>query len=185
MAKQSTLHDAFIDELRDTYDAEKQVLKALPKLVKAARSSALRTAFESHLRETEGQIERLDAAFASLGEKPRGKHCDGMAGILKEGESVMAESFDEAATDGTLIAAAQRVEHYEMAAYGTLVAWAQAMGHTKAAKLLQLTLNEEKAADLKLSSIAETVNTEAAKVAHPEAAIETPVRGKARAAGRG
>ena len=184
MAKQSTLHDAFIDELRDTYDAEKQILKALPKLVKAARSTALRTAFESHLRETEGQVDRLEQAFASLGEKPKGKHCAGMAGILEEGSSMLEESFDEAATDATLIASAQRVEHYEMAAYGTLVAWAQAMGHTKAAKLLQLTLNEEKSADLKLSSIAEAVNTQAAKVAHPDAAIETPVRGKARAAGR-
>ena len=185
MAKESTLHDAFIDELRDTYDAEKQILKALPKLVKAARSTALRTAFESHLRETQGHVERLDSVFASLGEKPRAKHCDGMAGILKEGSHVLEETFDEAATDAALISAAQRVEHYEMAAYGTLVAWAQAMGHTQVIKLLQLSLNEEKAADLKLSTIAENVNPEAAKVAHPEAALEATPRGKARAAGRG
>jgi ferritin-like metal-binding protein YciE len=185
MAKQSTLHDAFIDELCDTYDAEKQILKALPKLLKAARSAALRTAFEQHLRETEGHVDRLEAVFAALGEKPRAKHCDGMAGILKEGSKVLEESFDEAATDATLISAAQRVEHYEMAAYGTLVAWAQAMGHPQVIKLLQLTLNEEKGADLKLSTIAENVNSEAAKVAHPDAALETTARGKARAAGRG
>jgi ferritin-like metal-binding protein YciE len=185
MAKQSTLHDAFIDELRDAYDAEKQIIKALPKLVKAARSSALRTAFESHLVETRGHVERLEAAFESLDEKPRGKHCDGMEGILEEGKSVLEESFDEAATDATLIASAQRVEHYEMAAYGTLVAWAKAMGHSKAAGLLQQTLDEEKAADKKLSSIGEGgINTQAAKVAHPDAAIETTARGKTRAAGR-
>jgi ferritin-like metal-binding protein YciE len=184
MAKASTLHDAFIDELRDTYDAEKQILKALPKLVKAARSTALRTAFERHLRETQGHVERLESVFASLGEKPKGKHCAGMAGILTEGSHTLEETFDDAATDATLIAAAQRVEHYEMAAYGTLVAWAQAMGHTGALKPLQLTLNEEKAADLTLSTIAENVNADASKVAHPAAAHETTVRGKARAAGR-
>ena len=96
MAKASTLHDAFIDELRDVYDFEKQILKALPKLVKAARSTALRTAFENHLRETHGQVERLETVFESLGEKPKGKHCDGMAGILKEGSHTLEETYDDA-----------------------------------------------------------------------------------------
>ena len=129
MAEAGTLHDAFIDELRDAYDAEKQLTKALPKLAKAASSPELRDAFESHLEETRGQIERLEQVFASLDEKVRGKHCDGIAGIIEEGKSVMEEDFDEATMDACLIAAGQRAEHYEMAAYGTLVAWARAMGH--------------------------------------------------------
>ncbi len=169
MAEAGTLHDAFIDELRDTYDAEKQLTKALPKLAKAASNPKLRQAFENHLSETQTQIERLERVFASLDEKVRGKHCDGIAGIIEEGKSVMEEDFDETAMDACLIAAGQRAEHYEMAAYGTLVAWALAMGHTQAAKLLQQTLNEEKAADKKLSGLAEAgINRRAAEVAHPD-----------------
>jgi ferritin-like metal-binding protein YciE len=129
MADAGTLHDAFIDELRDTYDA--QLTKALPKMAKAASSPELRAAFESHLEETRGQITRLEEVFASLDEKVRGKHCDGIAGIIEEGKSIMEEDFDEATMDASLIAAGQRAEHYEMAAYGTLVAWARAMGHTE------------------------------------------------------
>lgn len=167
MAQAGTLHDAFIDELRDTYDAEKQLTKALPKLAKAASDPKLRQAFESHLKETQGQIERLGQVFESLDEKVRGKHCDGIAGIIEEGKSVMEEDFDETTMDACLIAAGQRAEHYEMAAYGTLVAWAQAIGHTKAAKLLQQTLDEEKAADRKLSALAEGgINQGAADAAH-------------------
>lgn len=155
MAETGTLHDAFIDELRDTYDAEKQLTKALPKLAKAATNGKLRTAFETHLQETQSQITRLEQVFESLDEKVRGKHCDGIAGIIEEGASIMEEDFDETTMDACLIAAGQRAEHYEMAAYGTLVAWAQAMGHGEAAKLLQQTLDEEKAADKKLSGLAE------------------------------
>jgi ferritin-like metal-binding protein YciE len=169
MAEAGTLHDAFIDELRDAYDAEKQLTKALPKMVKAATSTKLRSAFESHLEETRGHVSRLEQVFESLGEKARGKHCDGMAGIIEEGKSVMSEDFDETAMDACLIAGAQRVEHYEMAAYGTLVAWANAMGHSEAAELLEQTLDEEKSADAKLTSIAEGgVNQQAADIAHPE-----------------
>jgi ferritin-like metal-binding protein YciE len=167
MADAGTLHDAFLDELRDAYDAEKQLLKALPKLAKAATSSDLKGAFESHLEETRGHVDRLEQVFESLEEKVRGKHCDGIAGIIEEGKSVMDEDFDEATMDACLIAAGQRAEHYEMAAYGTLVAWARGMGHTEAASLLQETLDEEKAADEKLTSIAEGgVNQEAAEKAH-------------------
>src|SRR5437762_4203255 len=155
MAQGSTLHDAFIDELRDTYDAEKQLTKALPKLAKASSNPKLRQAFESHLEETRGHIDRLEQVFEGLGEKARGKHCDGIAGIIEEGQSVMEEDFDETTMDACLIAAGQRAEHYEMAAYGTLVAWAKAMGHSEAASLLQQTLDEEKAADAKLSALAE------------------------------
>jgi ferritin-like metal-binding protein YciE len=169
MAESGTLHDAFLDELRDSYDAEKQLTKALPKMAKAASTPALRAAFETHLKETEGHIERLEEVFATLDEKVKGKHCDGIAGIIEEGKSAMEEDFDETTMDACLIAAGQRAEHYEMAAYGTLVAWARAMGHTEAAGLLQQTLNEEKAADKKLSGLAEGgINQRAADEAHPE-----------------
>src|SRR6186997_2347512 len=168
MAEAGTLHDAFLDELRDAYDAEKQLIKALTKMAKAASSPVLREAFETHLDETRGQVERLEKAFASLDEKVRGKHCDGIAGIIEEGKSIMEEDFDDATMDACLIAGGQRAEHYEMAAYGTLVAWARAMGHAKAATLLQETLDEEKAADEKLTSLAEGgINDTAAEAAHP------------------
>jgi ferritin-like metal-binding protein YciE len=166
MAEAGTLHDAFIDELRDSYDGEKQLTKALAKLAKAATSPQLRDAFEAHLGETRGQIERLEQVFDLLEEKARGKYCEGIAGIVEEGKSIMEEDFDETTMDACLIAAGQRAEHYEMAAYGTLVAWANAMGHTEAGKLLQQTLDEEKAADKKLSGLAEGgINQDAAGAA--------------------
>ena len=172
-----TLHDAFINELRDTYDAEKQLIKALPKMAKAAASDDLRTAFEDHLDETLGQVDRLERVFKGLDERVRGKHCDGIEGIIEEGKSIMEEDFDAATMDACLIAAAQRAEHYEMAAYGTLVAWARAMGHTEAAGLLQENLDEEKAADEKLSALAESgINGEAAEGAHPETKSSKPVK---------
>src|SRR6187551_710751 len=169
MANAGTIHDAFVEELRDTYDAEKQLIKALPKLAKAATSDELRSAFETHLEETRGHVERLEQVFESLDEKVRGKHCEGIAGIIEEGKSIMEEDFDETTMDACLIAAGQRAEHYEMAAYGTLIAWSEAMGHTEATRLLQQNLNEEKAADKKLSSLAEGgINQSAAEGAHPE-----------------
>jgi ferritin-like metal-binding protein YciE len=176
MPEAKTLHDAFIDELRDSYDAERQLTKALPKLAKTANSPRLRAAFEAHLAETEGQVARFTQIFASLGENLRGKHCDGIAGIIEEGKSIMEGSFDDATMDACLIAAGQRAEHYEMAAYGTLVAWAKAMGHTEVADLLQATLDEEKAADEKLSALAEGgINRSAAEAAHPEEDEGEPV----------
>jgi ferritin-like metal-binding protein YciE len=171
MAGSSTLHDAFVNELHDCYDAEKQLTKALPKMAKAATSPELRDAFESHLEETRGHVERLEQVFQSLDEKVRGKHCDGIAGIIEEGKNAMGEDFDEITMDACLIGSGQRAEHYEMAAYGTLVAWARAMGHSEAADLLQETLDEEKAADEKLTSLAEGgINQQAANTAHPELA---------------
>jgi len=155
MADKKALHAAFIDELRDAYDAEKQLLKALPKMARSASSDELRGAFESHLEETRGQVDRLEQVFASLDEKVRGKHCDGMAGIIEEGKSVLEEDFDAATMDACLIAAGQRAEHYEMAAYGTLVAWASALGLTDVAGLLDEILQQEKAADAALSALAE------------------------------
>jgi len=168
MAETGTLHNAFLDELRDAYDAEKQLTKALPKMAKAATSPVLRDAFQTHLEETRGHVERLEQVMEGLGEKVRGKHCDGIEGIIEEGKSVMEEEFDDTTMDACLIAAGQRAEHYEIAAYGTLVAWARAMGHTEAVDLLQETLGEEKAADEKLTALAEAgINQEAADTAHP------------------
>jgi ferritin-like metal-binding protein YciE len=172
---EGTLHDAFIDELRDTYHAENQLIKALPKLAKAATNPRLAAAFTAHLEETRGQIARLERVFESLGEKVKGKPCDGMAGIIEEGKSIMEEDFDDETMDACLIAAGQRAEHYEMAAYGTLVAWAKAMGHTTAARLLQQNLNEEGAADKKLSGLAEGgINQRAADMAHGDEADAAP-----------
>jgi ferritin-like metal-binding protein YciE len=170
-----TLHDAFIEELRDIYDAEKQLIKALPKLARAARSAQLRTAFESHLNQTRGQVARLEKAFASINERPRGTHCDGMAGIIKEGNALVADNLDPDALDAALIAAGQRSEHYEMAVYGTLVSWARSMGHTEAARLLEMNLDEEGAADQKLSRLAENgINQQAAIHAHDGYAAKAP-----------
>jgi ferritin-like metal-binding protein YciE len=169
MAKSSTLHDAWLDELRDLYNAEKQISKALPKMIKAATAAPLADAFQSHLKETLGQIQRLEQVFESVGETPRSKTCDGMAGILEEGKDLMSEDFDEATMDACLIAAAQKVEHYEIASYGTVVVWAETMGHDKAARLLKQTLSEEEAADEKLTSIAQAgINDQAAAGAHGE-----------------
>jgi ferritin-like metal-binding protein YciE len=155
MAESGTLHDAFLDELRDAYDAEKQLLKALPKMAKKATSDDLTSAFEAHLEETRGHVDKLEQVFGTLDEKVRGKHCDGIAGIIEEGKSVMEEDFDAETMDACLIAGGQRAEHYEIAAYGTLIAWAKVMGHKEAANLLEEILEEEKAADEKLTALAE------------------------------
>jgi ferritin-like metal-binding protein YciE len=182
MAESKTLHDLFLDELRDAYDAEKQIVKALPKIIKTASNDGLREGLQMHFEETKAQVYRLEQVFETLGEKVRGKHCDGMAGILEEGKSLMEEDFDESAMDAGLIAGCQRVEHYEIAAYGSLVAWARAMGHDDAADLLQETLDEEKAADEKLTEVAEAgVNQSAAGFAHPDDAEQEASRGKGKA----
>jgi ferritin-like metal-binding protein YciE len=161
------LHDAFIAELRNAYDAEKQLIKALPKMAKAAMSPQLKGAFEAHLKETHGHVRRIEEVFEGLDEPIRGRHCDGIAGIIDEGKSVMDEDVDDFTMDACLIAAGQRAEHYETAAYGTLVAWARDMGHAEAADLLQETLDEEKAADAKLTALAEGgINQQAADAAH-------------------
>jgi len=173
MAQASTLHDAFLDELRDIYHAEKQITKALPKMVKAATDTTLAQAFADHLLETEGQLARIEQTFDVLGETVKAKTCEGMKGILEEGNAIIQEEFDECAMDASLIAAAQRVEHYEIAAYGSLVAWARSMKHDEAADLLQLNLDEEKAADEKLTALAEGgINQSAAEQAHGEPALE-------------
>jgi len=155
MNQSGNLHQAFIDELRDTYDAETQLTRALPKLAKAAQNPTLRELFETQLHETRGQITRLERVFESLDEAAQGKHCAGMAGIIEEGRTVTDEHLDQKALDARLIAASQRAEHYEMAAYGTLIAWARAMGHDEAVSLLKQSLDEVKSADETLSKLAE------------------------------
>jgi ferritin-like metal-binding protein YciE len=155
VAEMKTLHDAFVDEIRDVYNAEKQLVKALPKMVRNASDPELRKAFEAHLGETEGHVSTLEAVFEMLGEKARGKQCDGMAGILEEAKSALEEGFDPVTLDAVLIAAAQRVEHYEITAYGTLITWAKTMGHADVARSLKQIIAQEESADRKLSALAE------------------------------
>ena len=150
------LNELFLDTLKDIYYAEKQILKALPKMAKAANSDKLRAAFEKHHDETEGQVERLEQIFELLGKAARGKKCDAIEGILDEGKEIMDEYADTSALDAGLLAAAQAVEHYEISRYGTLKAWATKLNMTQAVKLLDATLAEEKKTDDTLSKIAET-----------------------------
>ncbi len=160
-----TIERLFIEELKDLHSAEKQITKTLPKLIEAATSDDLKKAFEHHLRETEGQIERLDKAFEMLGTRPKEKTCDGMKGILAEGSEMLHETKEGDVRDVALISAAQRVEHYEMAAYGSVRSYAEQLNKSEIAELLQQTLKEEKAADKKLTEISEKVNSRARRAA--------------------
>lgn len=165
-AKDKDLNDLFLDTLKDIYFAEKQILKALPKMAKAASSDKLRAAFEKHHGETEGQVERLEQIFELIDKPARGKTCDAIQGILDEGKEIMEEYKGCEALDAGMLAAAQAVEHYEMSRYGTLRTWALELGRKDAAKLLQTTLDEEQATDLALTSIAtKVVNQNAEKAA--------------------
>jgi ferritin-like metal-binding protein YciE len=157
------LNALFLDTLKDIYYAEKQILKSLPKMAKAAQSDELRAAFEKHHDETEGHVERLEEVFELIGKPARGKKCDAIEGILDEGKEVMDEYEDTPALDAGLLAAAQAVEHYEISRYGTLKAWAEKLGMKDAVKVLDKTLAEEKKTDETLSRIAiSAVNAEAA-----------------------
>lgn len=160
MAEQG-LRELYIDELKDLYNAENQLVKALPKMAKASSSDELRTGFEEHLEQTKGHVERLEQVFEMLGESPKGKKCAAMEGLVKEGSEVMEEDFEDALMDAALIGAAQRVEHYEIAAYGTVVAFAEVLGENDQAALLESTLNEEKETDEKLTALAGPINQEA------------------------
>jgi ferritin-like metal-binding protein YciE len=163
MAKVATMDELFLDELRDLYDAEKQLTKALPKMVEWSTAEELKEAFESHLEETQGQVERLEQIFEALDEKATGKKCAAMAGLVKEAEELASEIDESSVLDAGLIAAAQKVEHYEMSGYGSARTHARLLGHTDAVSLLEQTLKEEKAADKKLNDLAENmVNEEAA-----------------------
>jgi len=151
------LHDLFLEELADVYNAEQQLTKVLPKMAKAARNEELRQGFETHLQETEGQIARLEQVVEALGESMQRKTCKAMKGLIEEGSEIMQEQKGSSALDAALIAAAQKVEHYEIASYGTLCAWAKQMGHHEALELLHETLEEERATDERLTELAESL----------------------------
>jgi len=157
-----SLQKLYVEELKDLYSAEKQILQALPKMVKKATHPQLKAAFQEHLEVTQGQLARLDQIFEGLGKSPRGKKCKAMEGLIEEGKETMQEDMDDDVMDAALIAAAQRIEHYEMAGYGTVRTYAQLLGEKDAAKLLQQTLDEEGDADKKLTQLAESsINVEA------------------------
>ena len=157
MAKMKKLEDLFHDTLKDVYFAEKKILATLPKMAKAAQHPDLKAAFEKHHGETEGQVQRLEQVFDEIGHKPQGKTCDAIMGITKEGQEVMDEYKGMPAHDAGLLAAAQAVEHYEMSRYGTLRTWAEELGYSKSVKLLQQTLDEERATDAALTKLAKAV----------------------------
>ncbi|HVX72121.1 MAG TPA: ferritin-like domain-containing protein [Devosia sp.] len=154
MAEQKTLDDLFLDTLKDIYYAEKQIVKTLPKMAKAAQSPDLKAGFEKHLQETEGHVERLEQIFDIIGAPARGKTCEAILGIIEEGKSIMEEFKDTPALDAGLVSAAQAVEHYEIARYGTLKTWARQMGRADVVKLLEATEKEEINADKTLSQVA-------------------------------
>jgi len=162
------LRESLVEEIRDLYNAEKQLVKALPKMAKGAESDELREAFEEHLQETEGQVTRLERVFEMLEEKPRGKHCAGMAGIIEEGSEKLQEDMEGSVLDACLIGAAQKVEHYEICAYGTAIAWAEALGLSEVVDVLNESLEEEKAADEKLTALAESGINQAATAGESE-----------------
>jgi ferritin-like metal-binding protein YciE len=159
--KIETLRELFVEELQDLYSAENQITQALPKLAKAADNQQLKQALEAHLKETKQQVERLEQIFEILEESPEGKTCEGMKGLLKEGEEIIKASGEAEVIDAGIISATQRVEHYEISGYGTVRTYAELLGETDAVRLLDETLQEEKAADQKLNKIASSINVEA------------------------
>jgi ferritin-like metal-binding protein YciE len=154
------LQELYVDELKDIYNAETQLVKALPKMAKAASSEELRKGFEEHLEQTKGHVSRLEQIFQSLGESPKGKKCKGMEGLVEEGSEMIEEDFDASVKDSGLIGAAQRVEHYEIAAYGTVRAFAETLGQEDHVSLLEETLEEEKQTDQKLTKLAKQINSQ-------------------------
>jgi ferritin-like metal-binding protein YciE len=152
-----SLEDLFVDELRDLYHAERQLTKALPKMAKNASTPELQEAFREHLGQTERHVGRLEEVFGQLGLKPKTKKCEAMEGLVEEAKGLLDEDAEADVLDAGLICAAQKVEHYEIAGYGTVVTWARRLGHDDSARLLQETLDEEKAADAKLTNLAESV----------------------------
>jgi len=176
----------YINELKDIYNAENQLVKALPKMAKAANSEELRTGFEEHLEQTRGHVQRLEQIFKELGEKPSGKKCKGMEGLVAEGQEMMGEDFEDDVMDAALISAAQRVEHYEIAAYGTVRTYAELLGEDTAVQLLEQTLDEEKETDQKLTDMASEINVramgEGSEEGSEEGEAEAPARKKAKTA---
>jgi ferritin-like metal-binding protein YciE len=177
-----SLKKLYVDELKDLFSAENQLVKALPKMAKAASSDELRAGFEKHLEQTKGHVQRLEEIFQSLDESPKGKKCVGMEGLVKEGSEIMAEDFDDAVLDAGLIGAARRVEHYEIAAYGAVCEFAHVLGQSRHASLLEKTLAEEKQTDDKLAELAKEINAQAneegveEEQGAPRSARKTPKR---------
>jgi len=163
MPKITNLRDVYVEQLKDLYNAEQQLVKALPKMAKAATSPDLAQGFEEHLEQTKGHVNRLEEIFKKLDQKPSGKKCKAMEGLIKEGSETIEEDASDAAKDALLIAAAQRVEHYEIAGYGSVKTYADLLGESEAAELLSETLQEEKDTDEKLTEAAQTINAEAEK----------------------
>ena len=159
--RNDSLKELYVEELKDLYSAENQLVKALPKMAKAASSDELRQGFEEHLEQTRGHVQRLEKVFQALEESPKGKKCKGMEGLIEEGAEVMEEEFEGSRMDAALIGAAQRVEHYEIAAYGTVCAFAKELRQTEQASLLTETLEEEKETDEKLTELAQQINAQA------------------------
>ncbi|MGZ4855816.1 MAG: YciE/YciF ferroxidase family protein [Candidatus Angelobacter sp.] len=160
-----SLKDLLVEELKDLYSAENQILKALPKMIKKATSRELKSGFETHLKETEVQVERLEKIFQELDVSPKGKKCKGMEGVIEDGKELMEEEASPEVMDAGLIGAAQHVEHYEMAGYGCARTYAELLGHSNIASLLQKTLDEEHATDEKLTKLAQKINVQAEKAA--------------------
>lgn len=194
MAKEA-LKNLYIEELRDLYDAENRLVKVHPKLAEAAESEELRAGFEEHLEQTKGHVDRLRQIFESLDERPGGKKCAAMIGLIQEGQDILDEDFEDGVKDAALISAAQRVEHYEIAAYGCAKTWAGLLGETEAQSLLEQTLNEEKEADGKLTELSSEINLKAVGSeevqddnleefeAEKEGSTDKPLRSKSRGAG--
>ena len=182
MSKINTLEEAYVEQLRDLYSAENQLIKGLPKMAKAAHNPELKAGFEEHLEQTKGHASRLEEIFGELDEKPTGKKCQAMAGLVEEGSETIGEDAAPAVKDAMLIAAAQRVEHYEMAGYGTVKAFAQVLGHEEHVKLLEETLEEEAQADEKLTELSQSVNEEANQGESEEKEGEEPSNGSHQAA---
>jgi ferritin-like metal-binding protein YciE len=172
------LKELYIDELKDLYSAESQLVKALPKIAKAASSDELRQGFEEHLEQTKGHVQRLEKIFQALGESPKGKKCKGMEGLIEEGSEVMEEDYEGSVLDAALIGAAQRVEHYEIAGYGTVRSMAETLGESNHVSLLEETLEEEKETDEKLSELAAQINTTANEREEEEAMREQGKKSK-------
>jgi ferritin-like metal-binding protein YciE len=181
MTKDS-LQELYVDELKDLFNAENQLTKALPKMAKAASSEDLRQAFQQHLEQTKGHVERLEQVFEMLGKKATGKKCMGMEGLVKEGAEIMAEDFSDDVMDAALISAAQRVEHYEIAGYGTVCAFADLLGESEQASLLRETLEEEKETDQKLTDLSKEINVEAGDSTSGDMEEETKGKKKSRRA---
>jgi len=176
--KENLLKKLYVDELKDLYSAENQLVKALPKMAKAATTPELRAGFEAHLKQTQEHVTRLEKIFDALKESPKGKHCKGMEGLIEEGSDMIGEDLEPEELNAGLIAAAQHVEHYEMAGYGCVRTYAKLLGENEAASILEKTLNEEKQTDAKLTQLAEAINVEAMDTSEPEASQKTPGKPK-------